>query len=468
MKYCTECGAALKNSQAFCTSCGAKGTQAEPKTESETETGRVPEPAPAPKKPMSKKKKYTLLSLGVIMMGIIAAHLIVSSVLDPSKEVQAMDRAVTDGDSDTFFNYITLEENALINKDHYLSYINESDWDSIREQLVQIISSDSKFDEVVTDYKGNDLFRVKKGSILGLYKTYEVEAVPTQVVLKSNLDSTFTIEKIKADLKQEEQVDLVKAYPGTYSITGEASSLFGNMKVTEEVYISNNNNHISELDIDFPGQEYSMKTNFPEAILFVNGKSTGKSLEEFSVLGPFPEDEEISLYAELTGDDGKTLKSNQITQYDDVWGTLHFTFEDSSVASASTDGTDSEEGSGDDAEQRVLDFRDAYEKSLNQHDFDLIADYMLPGSLAEEELIEYLDAMDNKEYTYDFVETSISGTAKINDTTYEITTFEKFIFKNHLGAKTNYEKEKIYTLVKTDSGFKIKFIDIKDTDRNQL
>ncbi|TLS38596.1 TcaA NTF2-like domain-containing protein [Pseudalkalibacillus caeni] len=279
------------------------------------------------------------------------------------------------------------------------------------------------------------------------------------------IQPTFSIDKISADLKKDEPINLAKAYPGTYSISDVASNLFGQMKVTEEIHISTNNNHTSEIKIAFPGQSYHFETNFPEATLFVNGKSTGKRLEEFSVLGPFPEDQEVSLYAELTSTDGKKLKSEQITQRDDVWGSLYFTFEENAVAAVSTD--HSEDGS-DDVEQKVLDFRDAYENALNQHNFDLIADYMAPGSFAEEELMEYIKENDGKSYTYDFVENEITETRKVNETTYEISTFEKFIFTNHLGEKTDYEKDKVYTLIKTDSGFKIKFINIKNTDRNKL
>ncbi|WP_335871140.1 TcaA NTF2-like domain-containing protein [Bacillus sp. 2205SS5-2] len=453
MKYCAECGAPLENEQAFCQACGTKGAE------------KI-----QPRRPMSKKKKVSLAIFGVLVIGLVTSHLIVSSILNPLKTVQAMDRAVADNNSALFMENVELDENALIDHDQYLSYIKNANWENVRPQLVAIMQSDTELDSIVVDSYNNDLFKVKKNSILGLYNTYEIHAIPNKIRLSTNLESTFRINDVSVDVKSvENPVELTEAYPGTYSVSGETTSLFGTLHISEEIQVNNNSNHISDIELNFPTEEYHIATKYPGATLFVNGESTDKTLEELVVLGPFPKDKEVTLHAEWTGDDGETLISDQITQNDQKWGSLSFSFEekDSQAVVDQNDSGNTEERYSEE-NQHVLDFRSAYEKALNAKNFELVADYLLPGSEAEEELIDYIGDLQDKEYSYEFTENSITESKNVKEDTFEISTLEIFVFTNHLGEKTVYQKEKIYTLMDSDYGYKIEKIDIKDTERNQL
>ncbi|WP_142675599.1 TcaA NTF2-like domain-containing protein [Rossellomorea aquimaris] len=235
----------------------------------------------------------------------------------------------------------------------------------------------------------------------------------------------------------------------------------------EDIQVKPTKSGQSDYTLKFNGNTYAIDTDFPEAVLFVNGKSTKKTLQELEYLGPFPEDKEVTLFAELSQPDGKAIKSEQVTQDQGSWGSLSFIFEENE-ANLSTELVAESSLSNEDVNQYILDFRESYEQALNTRDYSLIASYLLSGSLAEEELIEYIGDLQDKDYSYNFKENTIMNTQETEEGTFEITTFEKFIFTNHLKEQTTYDREKIYTIIKEGSSYKIEKIDINETERNEI
>lgn len=454
MSYCTECGKALQNNQAFCESCGAKR-----EVEKENSNKKVP------KIPMSKKKKVSLSIAGILVIGLVSTHMILSSIYDPMKKIQSMDNAMTGNSEEGFLEYITFDKDSLLDKKQYFSYMNTLDWEDMREQLVTITESDLKFDAFVKDQRGHDVFKVERDSILGLYKTYDIEAVPNQLFITTNMEpATFRIGDKTVSVKDSsEPVEVGKVYPGTYTVKADAANLYGEFSIEDDIEVKPTKSGDSKHSLEFSGDTYAIDTNFPEAVLFINGQSTKKSLQELEYLGPFPEDKEVTMFAELSQADGKAIKSEEVTQHQGSWGSLTFVFEEEDE-NLSADSSDTME----EANQFVLDFRDSYEQALNTRDYTLISSYLLSGSLAEEELVEYIGDLQDKDYSYDFRDNTIINSHEAEEGTFEITTNENFIFTNHLGEQTTYDREKIYTIIKEDSSFKIKKIDIHDTERNEI
>ncbi|RBP02513.1 zinc ribbon domain-containing protein [Rossellomorea aquimaris] len=157
MSYCTECGKALKNNPAFCEGCGAKREVIK-----EDSTQKIP------KSPMNKKKKVSMVIAGILVVGLISTHMILSSIYDPMKNIQSMDSAMSGNSEEGFLEYITFDKDSLLDEKQYFSYIKTLDWEDMREQLVSITNSDLKFDAFVKDQRGHDVFKVERHSILGL------------------------------------------------------------------------------------------------------------------------------------------------------------------------------------------------------------------------------------------------------------------------------------------------------------
>ncbi|WP_079478066.1 TcaA NTF2-like domain-containing protein [Halobacillus salinus] len=466
MNYCTSCGEKLSDQQAFCTSCGKK-RDSEP---TEQVTMQAKQVAPT-KKPMSKKAKLSWTIGGAVAGVLIIAHFIISASIDPMKQVQAMDSAMTDRDADSFFENVQLDESALLHKEEFMGHIEDQGWESVRNQMTDVIKQDagSDFDVTITGVNGAEIFILKKESIVPkLYHTYKVEAKPESVEVTANLGpATLSVDdrNEKIENAEEDQV-MLQMYPGIYELSGKTSTPFGEFAVKKDVEIYAAGDDMHYLSLDFPESTYGFDTNQPDATLFINGESTEKTLSEFDELGPFPEEEEVVMYAEWTTEDGKTLQSEPFTQFDRTFfSTYSFHFEETTAVKEASVPTDV---SSDPVEQHVLDFRNAYEKALNTIDYGKIAPYLLEGSQAEEDLSEYIGDLEDEGYNYDFTDNRILSVESIGDDAYLVRTNEKFIFTNHRNDETFYDREKDYYVRKLSDSYKIYQIDISETDRNNL
>ncbi|WLR61539.1 TcaA NTF2-like domain-containing protein [Guptibacillus hwajinpoensis] len=468
MNFCTECGKALSENSSFCTECGSSQAQAQkPQTEKSVEAPK------AAKKSLSRKQKISFIASGVVVACLISAHFIITSMIDPMNKVQAMDRAMSEGKTEAFLKEIHIDQTALINKEGYFQYIKENGWEDLRYQLVGIADSDDKFDTSVRDENGNQVFVVKKNAFVpGLYYTYEIDAIPSNLNVSSNIpNTTLTIDKQSSEVKEaDEEISFGKAYPGKFEITGRASNDFGEFKHKEKINVKSQEDEPIYFPIELEGSVHIFYTNIPESTLFINGKSTKKTLSEFDMLGPFPVDQDVELHAEWKDDKGKTHKTESINQDGDTWGTLNFEFNvDDAVVASTTENSDADPiGESEAAQNHVLDFRVAYEDALNTRDYGIVAPFLLKQSAADKELKKYIGDLQDKGYSYEFTDNTVTDIEDMGDNTFTVSTNEIFIFTNHLNEQTHYDREKTYTVIKNEDGFKIKKISIKDTDRNDM
>jgi hypothetical protein len=86
-------------------------------------------------------------------------------------------------------------------------------------------------------------------------------------------------------------------------------------------------------------------------------------------------------------------------------------------------------------------FRNSYEQALNTQDYILISIYLLSGSLAEEELVEYIEDLQDKNYSYAFKDNMILNSQKAEEVIIKMTSNENYIFINHLGEQTTYNRD---------------------------
>ncbi|GGD10056.1 TcaA NTF2-like domain-containing protein [Pontibacillus salipaludis] len=473
MRFCTECGHTLSEEQDFCTSCGAQF--------SNNPTDHYDQPA----RPMSKKRKWTLGSIGILAVVLFFTHMALSSIFDPMKKIQAMDQAMKTKDSSALMDELSLEEEALLNKEEYLTYLSEAGWETMKEQFSQIVEAnkdDKTAQQIVNDY-GEPVFLAKKRAIIPkLFYTYDMEALPATISVHSALapSSIITAGEHSVEITNTDtSYNLAKAYPGTFKIHGEAQNEYGTFENQLEVHIDQPGTK-QEFSFPFEYKNYSLSSNESSAILYINGTSTGLPLSELNQIGPVPVKESIKVHAEWATDSGDVLRSEVIDTLYIQGDHVELTIEKPKVVEKTPEPKEEEKeqestihssslnATAEAAANHVVAFRSAYEQALNEHNFNLIEPYLQNGSHAEEELYDYLRELNSSVYTYDFKENSIIQANKSASDTFEVDMEEMFIFTNHLSEQTRYDRTKRYIVVYENGFYKIQKILINDTIRENL
>ncbi|WP_345242206.1 TcaA NTF2-like domain-containing protein [Pontibacillus salipaludis] len=468
MRFCRECSEALGEGQDFCTACGTKLLADLP----EVRYKRTP--------PMSKKKKRTLTSLGILAVVLLIAHFTLSTILDPTKKIQAMDQAMETKNASAFLHELSLEENALLNENEYFTYLNEAGWTTMKEQLSTIIASNEGHTtgQEVTDDDGNPVFIAKKRAIVPkLYYTYDIKAIPATITVSSDLvPSTITTGDHTTEISNNDTFyNLAKAYPGTYTLKGQAENKFGTFSNQLDMEVKRSSGK-QELLFPFDYKTYSLTSNEMGATLFINGDSTGLPLIELNEIGPIPVGAPLKVHAQWITHSGETIRSEVIdTQYvqgDQIELQIHKPREAEEAQAvqeeqAKSDPVDSG-ATAEGAADHVIAFRSAYERALNEHNFSLMASYLQKGSHAEKELYDYMLDLETSVYTYDFRENNVIQTKKVSEQLVEVDMEEMFIFTNHLGEQIRYDRTKRYMVVFENGSYKIQKILINDTIRKDL
>ncbi|ELK45861.1 zinc ribbon domain-containing protein [Halobacillus sp. BAB-2008] len=457
MATCTHCGKALKDGENFCTGCGNKRAS---RVSGKRKTA-----------PLSKKQKLTFLIGGAAIVLLVAGHFIVTQLLDPVTKIKAMDRAVTEEDAEGFLDKLEVKKDAWLKEEEYLRYIKTSDWETIRERLTGAVHAEQEFDRIVRDDYGNPFFIVKKKPFL-FYDRFEFEAVPTTVHVTTELsDTSFEVENETYDFKDPvERETLASAYPGTYEIKGKADGDYGGWKETWVLDIFSGENGY-DFYADFLYSTYGIDTNKPEAVLFVNGKSTKKTLAEVGEIGPVPEDAKLELHAEWKNADGRVEKSEVVRPGDVSFGALPFLFgmeeEDAFLEEEQAPVEAAAPGGGEEqAAEFVEAFRTAYEEALNTRDYSRIEPFLKEGSVAASDLKSFMAGLEEDGSSYEFLTNEVSAIDARDENTFFLTTRETFVFHGADGASVDYDRKKEYRLVLVDGTFAIEEITIRDTDRN--
>ncbi|MBP1971138.1 putative membrane protein YvbJ [Virgibacillus natechei] len=479
MNYCTACGTKLTADQHFCTECGVKQSPAEDHTIAGKTT---PENVPTqpveqqtrsdrqPRKPMTKRTKILIgLATGIILL-LFGTHQFLSSYFDPMKDLQAIDSTVSGNDIDAFINHVNVVESAILDEESYFHYIRDNEWDGAREQYVQILDDQeenpSPLDQTIHSRDGEKLFTVKtEPLVFGLYSTYSLEAIPTKLTVSSSMkDTEITVSDKSETIQAEEPEEFANIYPGTYTISGAAQNDFGSFTYENTMIIHAAAEHNQA--IEFATNTFGFNTNMPEATLFVNGNDTELSLNELDQLGPFPEDSDIEMYAEWENSAGTMIQSETVTPEDSsMFGGISFYFDEADLQEETE--LASAEIENDDAGEMVLDFRDAYEDAVNNKDFNSIEPFLKSGSEVDDELRTYIGDLQDTDYHYDFTSNEILDVEDVDESTVEVTTNELFTFTNHLDDVTDYDREKVYTVIMEDETYKITEITYEETNRDR-
>ena len=430
-KYCKNCGAEMKLSAKICTNCGAMN-KVDPVKVIKGYLGKIADTGKAKViKNSSGKgffKKNNLVKMAIAIIAVFLLGSLFTKKESKSEIVENLENAIIDNNIPKLEKMIESSDKRLV----------------VDEKVINILLSyyQENPSKLSTDMnnllQGNDKYtpyRLEKRK--GIFNEKYVLVLQSRFINVNGKADNLVI-KVKHG---DDVIEIVDKYseigplsPGAYTIeatlrndyvTREESKtvdLFSTLYESENsIELFNNVNNIK------------VKSNKPEAILYINGNSTEKRIKDIKNIVGLEKDTKI--YAVIKEED-KTLKSNVLEVEND--GTYELYFEEIV-----------EENMDDIIALFIQNYEDGYENAVNEGDFGLVSEYLLEGSDVYYEYEENIELFYDKYIKRYLKSYSIENIDKLENDTYKVVVLESLIIDRN-GEKTPTQIKLIAT---------IKFID---------
>lgn len=311
--HCNNCGEKISGNKAFCTKCGTTIENQNPITETRT------------KSPGSgsffKSKSSKVLSISVILLLMVgfAGYITVQSMYKPAKVVKEFEEAIESSNSKDVANILNGGQDVMkveeADAKMLIKYFDENP--DLLAETKSNLKKKAQYLERAGDTGFKDegfltLQEVKKK--WGIITQYGVSFQPVYVKVSTNQpNASISInDKNVGELKEEEERTFGPFLPVMHEVKGAYKGEY--TTVTDEVKIDSleEDDHKIPVELDLTGDEVYLTSNYDEATVFVNGKSTGKTVEELESFGPVSLDGKLKIHAEMKIQD-KTLKSKKVS-----------------------------------------------------------------------------------------------------------------------------------------------------------
>ncbi|WP_186725518.1 zinc-ribbon domain-containing protein [Planomicrobium sp. CPCC 101110] len=468
-KFCQECGNKLEANQTFCPECGTP-IQNSSEVESSTPASYSLNTQPVTekvKKPMSLKKKVSLVLVAILAIGLGAGHYMIEAKTSPQEKVNAFLSALAIGDTEGIMKEIIIPENIVKDDQVFTEYLESQDLEAFQSRIYEAASGveSDGIARFVSHENGEDILRITQEKFIGLYPVIEIEAIPVEVKFLTdikNAEYQLGDKTIQAD---ESEIEIGAYLPGVYqsALTVTNGEIVRTMNEEQEVSGDGN------MTIEILEAQVMVKisSDDPNATVYIDEKSTGKTVDELSVVGPVSEEDTISVHVERKNKKGEIETSIEETAYaGDVLELPIYPEEEETVAAEEEEATDSEAFTEEALADFITHFRSAYQSALNSKDYSIVEDYLLENSETSKEVEDFIADIGTDYYLYEFITDNVTEYDIQEDAAF-ITTYEEFDFTNHLDEVTNYKRNKRYKIVEGEDMYKIAEIDILDTEREK-
>lgn len=464
MKTCSNCGIKRNSKDKFCLNCGFKHEdEYKPSAPDNTDRSRK-----AP-----KKKKAMLITVMALLVILIGTHVFLKSKYNSSKVLIEMNQAYTQSDYKEFFSHFTFDDHIMNDAESFYSFVEEEGWKEIRDQMkseVELLENEG-LSNIITDSTGNKFITVSEEPILfGLYNEVSFLIHPVTVEATILLDKTaIEIHEKTVTGNKDEKIEIGKFIPGNYKWKATAASDYSPIENSGTAEIRGNGSNLYELNPALEAGMVTVTSDLAGAVLWIDGKSTEKTVTEMKTLGPVPFNKTVEISAEAKDENDTVVKAEPILVEGE---TAHITFDfvQQNLAAEKSEKLEAKQ------RQKLLEthemmlhdliasFRYEFESALNYGDFSYISSFFPSASPIQAEYIEKMEEHYNSEeyYEYDFISTVVTDIQAINSTTMQVNTDEVFLYTLD-GNDFRYHKTKRYT-VNVQSGYYITSIEELSTD----
>lgn len=412
MVFCTSCGSQNDQGKAFCTGCG----DSLPKQEN---TG---EDAPIPGRKTSSPKMKIVAVIFILAVAFIGGlHSYLSNKYSSTHFIDRVVTALGEGDGEELLENLTIEDENIdsdkeILKEFSIFISNQIDLEDLRSQLIKGVKviGDSGTSWEIEDNQGNILFKIKPGKKKWwLYEQYNLVIVPFEQVFVTNLKENPVKVEVEGRILEvipKENSDALPVIPRKLLGDATLSSKYGNQSLHYETIPSEAEKNKIVTPLNFQVNNVMIESNKEEAVLYVNGKSTGESIKEKgNILAEVPEDASISIHAVKRGNNGKEQLSNIVAYSGEE--TIHLLFDEDEGAAITEEGSGQMQTDGSEDEAVTTsedpDFGDKLFNTVDQYlvgaveaintgHFDYVKNFVVPGSPVYEELVDYAAYLQEK------------------------------------------------------------------------
>ncbi|WP_252502116.1 hypothetical protein [Sporosarcina sp. Marseille-Q4943] len=485
-KFCKECGSGIGEGLAFCPSCGT----AVPAS-SVPATSEVPKRTKAPREPMKRKTKMLLAVVVAFCLLAVGTHFILSHLNDSTKQLKRIHNAIIDEDGEALFAEFFVRDDLIYVKDSFAKSLQTENLSVLFDELTHTVDrvKNSRLTEVVVDESGVDLFRVKYGKRFYVYPTALIEPIPHPLFIDTDLtDTTLVIADREFELTGK-PLTIINVLPDSYTLTLRGNNTY--VDTEESIFLDRSSfNTNAEIKLSRSAYAVQLEGMPSDSIVFVNGKSTEKTLAELPSIAPIF-GEGATFHAIRSLDGGGTEESEKVVGI--PGHSISFTFpllvkeeqeakereeaarlereEAARLEREETARKEREKAESDlallqEAAETYQAFRSAYEDALNFRNFAYVEPYLNGGSNVYKEMKKFIADMDPDSF-YVFSSNEVVDAEIIGDVIH-LHVREKFYYTDKRET-LEYDRKKRYEFEKngSGSGLRILKIHIEDTKKNK-
>lgn len=373
MKKCKNCGEKVQSGKTFCTNCGTTIV-------SEDSGGKQRSAQPSGAFFQSKLAKILVIAVVILAIASFAGYKTVQAMFKPVKVVEQFEKAIAKKN--------THELAALLNSGQDEMTVSESDAamlityfkdnpdlladtkESLRKTSQTIGSNQSPKDGLLIV----DETAKKKW---GIISQYGLSFQPIYLNVTGNQSKiSVTVNSKKQGPLKKNKATFGPFLPIEHEVTGTYKGPYGTVTKSETVDPIDFESDKIAVNLDLSGENVNLYSNYGNSIVFINGKSTGKTVDELETVGPISIDGSVKIHAEITLQ-GKKLKSDDV-RVTDPDESLELYIDDTEVIEAEEARVQAEEQAAEareEAEEEMVDAEEEIKEVVYDHYESISYDY---------------------------------------------------------------------------------------------
>ncbi|WP_191991869.1 zinc ribbon domain-containing protein [Bacillus aerolatus] len=331
MIYCKNCGEELKAGQSFCTSCGHT---VQPSIEEE-------KISPVHKEPVSRRKKGWIAVALLLIVVTVAGWKIAESMNKPLKVVKEFEKAVDKNNAKQMAKLLNSGQDEMeVDEEAAAQLLKfyQEDPSALAETKENLRMEAKKIenDELFSKKEAGLLSIVEAGKAWGMVPKYGLDFQPVYFKVSANRKgAALKIDGRDEGKLQEDEAKTFGPYlPIPHELEASSKGEYATVEDKREIDPQEENNHKIEMEFDLRGSTVQLSSNYDEAIVFINGKSTNKTVTALAEIGPVPVDGSLKVHAEVK-EKGQLLKSETVViTEDEVHYGIDLLLDDSAIREA--------------------------------------------------------------------------------------------------------------------------------------